>query len=445
MNIKKQKANFMHSLTGKITIYFTFGFAALWIVCNSLLFYEFKDTLWSNFDQQMLSQAKRVAEDSSYNPKIVPLPQSNENYIVVYESESGYIDSLFAPPADIQESILNSRNATYRSDNENDGVIEVIYSQSAEEVEASIHRLDIIYYVSLVLGILLAFLLSFWVAKKILKPINQLIEVADSTDLKKNPELLETTKSQDELGQLIISFNRMLLRIREQSDLQNTFFASASHELRTPLSIMQGQLQVLIQSEEASAEEQTVYMQQLTEVKRLIRTVNDFLLMSELLNNKTNISDQEIDLVDLLSSILSSYQTKAVDRKLKFKLSFEPIDASFNITSDYDKFYTILSNLIGNAIKYSKENTSILILVKSDLQAIEIKIENIVENTMSDISSFKKSFYHSKPLQGEGSGLGLWIVNQLCQLLHYHFEISQSDSTFSAIINCKPSKDSSNE
>ena len=435
MNTKRRKANFILSLTGKITIYFTIGFAGLWIVCNSFLFYEFRDTLWNNFDQQMLSQAKGVADNSNYNPKIVPLPQSNENYIVLYETESGYIDSLFAPPTEIQQSILHSRHVTYRGDTDNDGTIEVIYSKSVDEVEASIHRLDIIYYISLCLGIVLAFILSLWVAKKILKPINQLIEVADTTDLRKNPKLLESAQSEDELVQLISSFNRMLRRIREQSELQNTFFASASHELRTPLSIMQGQLQIWIQSKETSSENQTVFVQQLTEVKRLIRTVNDFLLMSELLNNKVNITHQEIDLTDLFSSILYHYQTMANDRQLKLRLSFEPIGANFTTTSDYDKFYTIFSNLVGNAIKYSKENTIISVLVQSDSQSIHLKIENEIENEIPNMSSLKESFYHSKPLQGEGSGLGLWIVNQLCQLLHCHFHISQSYDKFVATVD----------
>lgn len=434
MKVKDWKINILHSLTGKITIYFTIGFTGLWILCNSLLFIEFRNTLWDNFDQQMLTQAKVVADNSNYDPKIVPLPQSNENYLVLYENDLGYIDSLFAPPKEIQQAILTARNVTYRAETDNDGEIIVVYTKSDEEVKDSIHRLDLIYYASLAMGTILAFVLSMWVAKKILKPIKQLAKIADTTDLKANPTLLEVPKSNDELKQLIIAFNRMLLRIKEQSDLQNTFFASASHELRTPLSIMQGQLQILMQDPSTTVQDQAIFKNQLTEVKRLVRTVNDFLLMSELLNNKVNLTIQEVDLSDILTSILSSYQNKAKDRQLKFKLSMEPLGSCFVISSDYDKVYTIFFNLVGNAIKYAPENSLVSILVNNDSQSTSIQIENKIDHPIANLSALQNSFYHSKPLKGEGSGLGLWIVNQLCEILHCHFEISQSDSVFQATI-----------
>lgn len=436
--MKHLQKKYFNSLSGKITIYFSLGFTLLWLICNTFLFLEFKNTLWTNFDEQMESQARLIANKVNPNPKIVPLPQSDENFIILYEDQYNYLDTLFLPPQEIQDEIYSERNITIEEEDQDGGNIIVVYAKSSTEIEQTIKRLYVLFTTSLCLGFIFALILSSWISKKIISPINQLIKIADSTDLNNNTKLLNVPKSQDEIKELIIAFNRMLLRIKEQSELQNTFFASASHELRTPLSIMQGQLQVLLMSENIKGEAKEIYNDQLREVKRLIRIVNDFLLMSEIFDNKVVISKQEIDILDILSNILSNFKLKADNKNLKYRLSVQPLDASFSINSDYDKIYTICYNLLDNTLKYAQDNTVIKIDVTKKEDGLEIIIENEIRDEISpDISLVKQSFYHSKILNGEGSGLGLWIVNQLSELLNIQFDIFQIDNRFKVILFIK--------
>ena len=133
---------------------------------------------------------------------------------------------------------------------------------------------------------------------------------------------------------MIVSFNRMLLRIKEQAEQQNAFFASASHELRTPLSVMQIRLQVLLQDESINDDAKDTYREQLLDVQRMIKMVNDFLLMSELQNGNIHIIRTECDLSEIITETISLHKNKMEERKLHFKVIFNPLEASFTATAD---------------------------------------------------------------------------------------------------------------
>lgn len=423
------------TLQAKACIYFASGFTLLWIICNTILYYEFQKTLWDNFDKQMNAQASLILKSTSVNPKLVPLPQSAENFMIMYTDFYGTSDTLFIPPQELFRKLQDERHIQLEEET-SEGKLTIVYSIPSNGINKSITKINYIFILAFIVELILAIVIGHWLSRKLIHPVKNVIRLADSTDLQNNTLLLDEPNGKDELKDLVTSFNRMLLRIREQSDLQKTFFASASHELRTPLSIMQTRLQILLLDNETTREAKKTYQEQLTDVKRMIAMVNDFLLMSELQNGNMQVNQTECNLSDIITMILVQHKEKKTERNLKFKISFIPSDAFFTVKADEEKLYIILNNLITNSLKYSPSASVIRIsLHKTKENHMVIHIKNDIREAITpDISTVKKSFYHSKPLNGEGSGLGLWIANKLSELNGFNLTVHIQDNIFEAIL-----------
>jgi signal transduction histidine kinase len=409
----------------KATLYFSLGFTLLWILCSIILFLQFKKTLWNSFEEQMRARASIVAERTSIDPRIVPLPQKDESYVIIF-TDSYLSDTLFVPPPIISRQMKSPKTiqTEYIKD---EGVLIVQYSIPSTEVENAIRYIFTVILLVFLIGIGLSALLAYWLSGKIIKPVEQVINRANEVDIFHDIHLLPESENKDELCQMIVSFNRMLLRIKEQTEQQNTFFASASHELRTPLSIMQTRLQVLLQDKSINEDVKNSYNEQLQEVRRMIKMVNDFLLMSELQNGNVQIVKTECDLPEIIMDTLSSYKSRLEERKLQFRIMLNPEQEYFTVPADKDKLQIIINNLIGNALKYSQENS----LIEIDLdkgEDIILKVSNKIRNDIhpNNINP-EKRFHYAKPLNGEGSGLGLWISNQLAVMQEFDFSVNVLD------------------
>jgi len=425
----------VHSLRIKACFYFAAGFSLLWIICNTVLYIEFYQALWNNFDSLMRQKASLIAKSAGINPRIVPLPEEGDHLLMFYTDNYGTIDTLFIPPSDILNRLMTERHVSVEEEKES-GILTIVYSMPSDKVAASMRKITFIFAAAFLVEILLAILLGYWLSWKLIRPIRRIINLADITDLKNNTQLLYEPDTEEELRKLTASFNRMLARIKEQSDLQNTFFASASHELRTPLSVMQTRLQVLLSEGLLKDEAKQAFQEQLAEVKRMISMANDFLLMSEILNGNMEIIKTECNLSDILTTLISQHKQKALERGLNFKISFYPDNDVFSVMADEIKLAAILNNLLVNAVKYSQENSTIdICLKKTETYPLTIRIKNKIRNGINpDITAIKHSFYHSKPLHAEGSGLGLWIANRLAELNGFTMNVTICDEIFEVSI-----------
>ena len=388
-----------------------------------VLYFQFENALLESFDEEMRMRASIVAGRTSVDPLIVPLPQQDENFIITYDN-TFFTDTIFAPAGDMNR-IFEQRHVQIEEATD-EGALIVIYTIPSTKVDKTIQRLFVFMVFFLLAGIIMSVLLGYYLSGKIIKPVNQVINLANEVDILNKTLLLHEPENNDELKQLIISFNRMLLRIREQTERRNAFFASASHELRTPLSIMQTRIQVLLQDEYVNDETKNACAEQLKEVKRLSKMVNDFLLVSELQDGNMQIVKQKCQLPEIIGDIVSRNKIKTRERDLKFKISFIPEDKPFWAIADIDKLQIILNNLINNSVKYAEESSVIEIEVeikKENIPVLTVK-NKIRKDIHPETIDLKKQFYHSKPLHGEGSGLGLWISGQLAMMQGFELSVN---------------------
>ncbi len=412
------------TLRSKTALYFSIGFLSVWIVVTLLFFSTFKNTLFNAFDDQMREKALIIAQKTNIYPRMIPIPQGDELF-AIFSTSYNDIDTLFLPqdlPFDFPISVGEIRQSPgwrsvrieYETDDQN--LLEVVYALPTEGIYNKLNTLRNFLIMMLIFCFLLTVLISYWLASKLLKPIKQVIHSANAISLyQHNLQLLPEQNSESELKELVKSFNRMLLRIKEQADKQTAFFASASHELRTPLTIMLTSLQVL--SDKTDKLNYNLYSELLKQVQSLIKMTNEFLLMSELRIGNMQVVKSQLNLSEIISEQVAFYKSKADEKGIRFKVLYEPMEANFDAQADEQKLQIIFSNLLDNAIKYSPDKSIVEICLHRAENTCKVYIRNQIRSDIRPkISELKKEFYHSKPQHTEGFGLGIWIADQLAQI-----------------------------
>lgn len=224
------------------------------------------------------------------------------------------------------------------------------------------------------------------------------------------------------------SLNQMLGRIQKQAQQQNAFFASASHELRTPLSVMLTELQTL-QSDVHQTEVKSVIKNQITEVQRLNKIINDFLLMSQLKSDMLVLNKSEVHLPEITIEILERLTAKAQLKHQTFKIELIPEDGEFEIHTDRSHLMTILLNLLENAIKHGQPESIIRIRITEISDKISFIIQNPSQSEINDITMLTNEF-RKQDLGSDGFGLGLWIVSRLAETIGAAFEMRYAQPDF---------------
>ncbi len=225
--------------------------------------------------------------------------------------------------------------------------------------------------------------------------------------------------------------------------LKNEFLAQLSHEIRTPLNIVLNYVSLL---KEVVNLERTEHLDNIFKIiqnsgKRLERTIDSLILMSQLKSNTFKISPQQVNIKnDVIRPLLDEYRVKAKEKGIGLYLNDDTC-GGINIDIDLFSIRTIMENVLDNAIKYthiglveitiSCENSKGVILVKDT--GIGIRQESIM-----DLCKPFKLFEEVYTRKYDGNGLGLAIVKYLCELNNMELLLSsskQSGTVFKLILN----------
>lgn len=214
----------------------------------------------------------------------------------------------------------------------------------------------------------------------------------------------------------------------EMSDkLRREFVSNASHELKTPITIISGFIET-IKLGHIRDEKQLNYFIDIIEkeTKRLALLTENLLKLSKaekMLEEENKI--RELSLKNTLEDICNSFKNIADKKNIEIKTTF-----NFSLVKTYiseQHFRTILGNLIDNSIKYSNENSKILIMGNISKNNLILSIEDEgIGIPKEEINSIFRRFYRvdkSRNRKIEGNGLGLAIVKNLLLNLNGKIEI----------------------
>jgi signal transduction histidine kinase len=270
---------------------------------------------------------------------------------------------------------------------------------------------------SVVFASVIALLLGAILFFQITAPLRQLNKAASGIA---NGDLSQRVaiRSHDELGELGQTFNQMAESLDSAETQRQHLMADIAHELRTPITVIQANLEAMLDEVLPLDAVQVAALHD--ETLLLNRLVNDLGLLSQAEAGALKLERQETEIGSLIQRVAEKIKVQAQQKGIN--LEIETSENLPRISIDADRITQVLNNLIGNALRYTPQNGKIIVsAVRSPGSAGTIQIS--VTDTSSGIDPVALPFVfdrfyrvdQSRARNSGGSGLGLAIVKQLVE------------------------------
>jgi len=258
--------------------------------------------------------------------------------------------------------------------------------------------------------LLLLILIGSKLIDKILVPIKNITQKTKEISITNFSNTITEPVYEDEIKDLVISFNRMLIRLKNGVNRLDRFNSDVSHELKTPLTVIKGEIEIALRKTRDIEYYENSMQTILYEANQIQKIVEDLLILTKYSKDSISQDFQVCKLDVILLETIKRYSSQIQDKNINLHIqSCEPIIMNANPSL----ISAIYSNLIDNSIKYSANNTNIYIsLYKDDKINFIIKDEGI-GIPKDHVKKVTDRFYRvdeSRNKKIKGFGLGLSIV-----------------------------------
>lgn len=211
------------------------------------------------------------------------------------------------------------------------------------------------------------------------------------------------------LGVAIAIFvSRVLMKpVQEAYDSQERFMQDAAHELRNPLAAMTAALQ----QADSKTQQTNLYKTFHRQTKRLIHINEDLLF----LERQHNDQPEKLNISELLNDVIEELQPLASSRGIRLQVSQ---DTNIHKTISASDYVRLVKNIIDNAIKYSKNNSTVSISQTKRKGSIVIEVaDKGIGIPKKDQPNIGNRFYRASNTGAtDGTGLGLAIVQKILNM-----------------------------
>ena len=261
---------------------------------------------------------------------------------------------------------------------------------------------------------LLALVLGSLLFRQITSPLRALSHTAQAIAAGQLGRRVDI-KTGDEIGQLAKSFNYMAESLAQADIQRRNMVADIAHELGTPLTVVQGNLEAILDGvydlnleNVASIHEQTVLL------SRLVADLRDLALAEA---GQLHLDLQPVDLASLVDRVIEGFETQASDKGISLKVNV-PADSP-QINGDEQRLNQVLFNLISNALRHTPSGGTITTIGEIKEDRVVIKVQDTGSGIPpEDLPHVFERFYRadrSRARTSGGSGLGLTIAKQIVE------------------------------
>jgi two-component system, OmpR family, sensor histidine kinase BaeS len=297
---------------------------------------------------------------------------------------------------------------------------------------------------AILVAVLLAALFGGLLAQKIARPLEALASAASSIskgDLKKR---VEVDSRISELHRLSQTFNDMAENLRQSDEAKKAFIADVTHELRTPLTVIKGTIETLEDGAFDDIEGRGPLLASMQrETDRLIRLVNELLVLTRADAGSLQLNMQSLDLAELVKTRCNVFSSLTAQRGIALKCSTD--DPSVPIVhADSDRLSQILDNLLDNAMRHSPDHSTITIAMKQKNDQVECSVIDQGAGIPAEHLPFIfERFYRvdsSRNRKDGGTGLGLAIAKALVNAQGGHIQAQSIEGKGTTITFWLPAK-----
>jgi len=308
------------------------------------------------------------------------------------------------------------------------------------------------YVLALILFI--SFVTAFVYSRILAKPI---VKISNVSKRMANLELTKRcdTSRSDEIGILANNLNEMAEKLsasmdelknaneklqadikkeREHERRRRDFFTAISHELKTPVTILKGELDGMILNV-GKFKDRDKYLQEAYKTSESIEElVREIMTLAKL--DTIRLQPEAIQLSEITDEFIATYEAIAQSKQIQINCQY---DENVMTQADRVQMKTVISNIIGNAVKHSPKHSVVDIGITKSGDAVTLSVQNSgVQIAPDELPMLWEPFYRtdkSRSRDTGGSGLGLYLVKTILDLhgFSYQFEPIEAGMEFTII------------
>lgn len=215
------------------------------------------------------------------------------------------------------------------------------------------------------------------------------------------------------------------------SKYKDEFVYLTTHELRTPISVIRGYLDLLNHDDTLSEKSKEIIEKVNEHTDRLNTIVQELLDISKIETGKITVNNVKFNLCEFSQAVIEDFEVTAKEKEIHLAyINYAKKDIF--LVADKDRLREVLVNLIDNAIKYTKNGGKVIVGTKLNGQHVELSVrDNGIGIPSDDQSKIFQKFFRAKnvyKLAAQGTGLGLYIVYKLIDLMKGYVQFSSVEN-----------------
>ncbi|EKE05324.1 MAG: hypothetical protein ACD_19C00355G0004 [uncultured bacterium] len=212
--------------------------------------------------------------------------------------------------------------------------------------------------------------------------------------------------------------SRMYSKLQELDQLKDEFLSLAAHELRTPMTAIKGYSYELMKSPNLDVKGKEYIERVYKSTERLVNLVNDMLDVSRIESGRIDIKPENIEVTKIIANVVAEFSGKVAEKNLE--LTFVPLgQTTFTAVADSAKLIQVMTNLLGNSVKFTPDGGKIGVTIQLKSGFIEVQVTDTgIGIDKEDLSKLFGKFVRAKTGSGiQGTGLGLYLSKKLVNLM----------------------------
>lgn len=319
------------------------------------------------------------------------------------------------------------------------------------EVEQRLRR-DLIVFLEIILATgIITVLISLWLAERVIRPVKEMGSMAKQISISGDLSSFLPVRRRDEVGELSLSFNQMIGRLREQERLRQEFIANASHELKTPTMAIGSVVEALMAG---AVDDPKLRQQFLASLEKMVdrqsSLIKDLLDISRLDTSAPTEYQDDVNVTQVISESVEQIRTQAEKKNVELVDQEGGNGRPFHVKGNGLQLQRAIINILTNAVKFTPEGGKISIsVVQADGErSVAITVGDTGAGIPSeDIPHIFERFYRgdkSRAREAGGSGLGLAITREIIARHHGTIEVESivgQGATFKVNLPINPDGD----